>query len=187
MFDYARVDPWLPYFPWPLTNHLPPCFLPVLLLFPLNSAESHLRDSVWLRLPFSSPSITVVSFIFSLLGQSAWEVERSFFRLTVLKAQHGKGGMAAGVYGAWSRGICDQESERQMLLLLIQSGTRGHGTEPLTCRMGLPSSVKPFPETSSQINTAVHLQGASKPPSRLRVTTDFYISPFSFETLLASV
>lgn len=68
----------------------------------------------------------------------------SLFRLTVVKAQPSKRGMAVGVYGACSCGICDQETERQMLLLLIQSGTQGHGTESLTCRMGLPSLVKPF-------------------------------------------
>lgn len=40
--------------------------------------------------------------------------------------------------------ICDQETERQMLLLLIRSGTQGHGTETLTFRMGLSFSVKPL-------------------------------------------
>lgn len=52
--------------------------------------------------------------------------------------------MAAGACEAWSGAICDQETERQMLLLLIRSGTQGHGTDPLTFRMGLSFSVKPL-------------------------------------------
>lgn len=147
--------------------------------------SASLRDSVGLRFPFSTPSLPVALVIFLLLGQCVWKwvlkVDEFILALSS-KDQHGQRGMAAGVYGAWSRGVLwSGNRERQMLLLFIQSGTQVHG-------QSRSHSGWVFP---LQLSLSDPL-GCSSPrcfetPSSLNVQTDFSISPFSFETRLASI